>query len=153
MERIGTKIVILNLCFLSVYLHLMTNRIESNPYLSPAQLEKIRSLCAQYRVAALYLFGSALTDHFRADSDVDFLVRFREMALLEYADNYFDFLDELRKVVKREVDLVIEKDLSNPVLIEEINANKVLVYEHSEVRSRIAPSARIARPHRQKLKP
>lgn len=107
----------------------MANRIKSNPYLSAAQLKKIRALCPRYRVAGLYLFGSALTGHFRADSDVDFLVRFQEMPLLEYADNYFCFLDALRNVVNREVDLVIEKDLSNPILIEEINANKALIYE------------------------
>lgn len=142
----------------------MTTRIESNPYLSPSQIEKVRKLCCQYRVASLYLFGSALTDHFRPDSDVDLLVRFQEMGLLEYADNYFDFLEALRKTLNREVDLVIEKDLSNPVLIEEVNANKALVYRNnmgntpqkparSKVGSRIAPSARIAQFHRQKLKP
>lgn len=54
------------------------------------------------------------------------------MDLLEYADNFFDFLDELRKAVNREVDLVIEKDLSNPILIEEINANKALIYEQED---------------------
>lgn len=113
-------------------MHLMTNRIESNPYLSHAQLEKVRELCAQYRVTSLHLFGSVLTDDFRADSDVDFLVCFQEMDLLEYADNFFDFLDELRKAVNREVDLVIEKDLSNPILIEEINANKALIYEQED---------------------
>lgn len=110
----------------------MTNRIESNPYLSTAQMSQIRTLCTQYRVASLHLFGSAVTGHFREDSDVDLLVRFQEMDLLEYADNFFDFLDELRKVAKREVDLVIEKDLSNPLLIEEINANKALIYEQED---------------------
>ena len=107
----------------------MTHRIESNPYFTPSQIEKVRKLCGQYRVASLHLFGSALTDHFRPDSDVDLLVRFQEMDLLEYADNYFGFLDALRKTLNREVDLVIEKDLSNPVLIEEINANKALICE------------------------
>ena len=50
------------------------------------------------------------------------------MDLLDYADNYFDFLDRLREILQRPVDLVIEKDLSNPVRIESINESKVLTY-------------------------
>jgi len=113
-------------------LYMMTNQIESNRYLSTEQLEQIRDLCSQYKVARLYLFGSVITDHFQPDSDVDFLVQFKEMDLLDYADNYFDLLNALQEVVERDVDLVIEKDLSNPILIEEIDAHKVLVYEQED---------------------
>jgi len=106
----------------------MVNQIESIP-LSAAQLDQISTLCAQHKVARLYLFGSVLTDDFRPDSDIDFLVQFQKMDILDYADNYFGLLNAFKEVLEREVDLVIEKDLSNPVLIEEIDAHKLLIYE------------------------
>jgi len=36
----------------------------------------IVELCDRYHVAELYVFGSVLTDRFKNDSDIDFLVKF-----------------------------------------------------------------------------
>lgn len=101
-------------------------------HLSGEQLEQIGGICERYRVERLYLFGSVLTGDYRTDSDVDLLVCFKDMELLDYADNYFDFLTELQAILDRPVDLVIEKDLSNPVLIESINESKKLIYGREE---------------------
>lgn len=88
------------------------------------------SLCDKYKVKHLYLFGSATTDNFRPDSDIDLLVTFNtEIPLLEYGDNYFDFKYELEDLFQRKVDLVTERSLTNPYLIESINKNKQLIYE------------------------
>ncbi|MCB0569559.1 MAG: nucleotidyltransferase domain-containing protein [Phaeodactylibacter sp.] len=108
---------------------------ELKRHLTGRQLQAIRSICPRFHVARLFLFGSALTDSFRPDSDIDLLVQFEKMAILEYADNYFGLLEQLRSITQRPVDLVIEKDLSNPILIESINETKVLIYDkaNSEV--------------------
>ncbi|MGK7389518.1 MAG: nucleotidyltransferase family protein, partial [Candidatus Cyclobacteriaceae bacterium M2_1C_046] len=38
--------------------------------------EQLKQLCKKYNVKELYLFGSATTDDFSADSDLDFIVKF-----------------------------------------------------------------------------
>lgn len=94
------------------------------------KLIPLRDLCEIYHVKDLFLFGSAVKDTFREDSDLDFLVNFSSnLDIQHYADNYFDFLDELQQLFGRDVDLVSEKSLKNPVFIQEINKTKVPVYE------------------------
>jgi len=90
----------------------------------------VTTLCNKYKVKSLYAFGSVLTNKFKKDSDVDFLVSFLPfMDYADYADNYFDFADELEKLFNRKVDLVTEESLSNPYLIKSVNKSKQLVYE------------------------
>jgi uncharacterized protein len=100
----------------------------SHIHLSPEQLESIRRICPLFKVTELFLFGSVISDDFGSDSDIDFLVAFEPMDVLDYADNYFDFLEQLENITQRPVDLVIAKDLRNPVLIESINQTKALLY-------------------------
>ena len=67
--------------------------------------EKIADFCRKHRVRKLCLFGSALRDDFRADSDLDFLVSFAE-------DAHYSLFDltameaELGAILGRRVDLV-----------------------------------------------
>lgn len=94
------------------------------------KLIPLRDLCKTYYVDNLFLFGSASKDNFTKDSDLDFLVNFSsDLELLNYADNYFDFLSELKQLFEREVDLFTESSLKNPILIQEINNTKIQVYE------------------------
>ncbi len=97
------------------------NLIESNK-------EKIRKLCFKYQVDTLFVFGSVLKDSFSDESDVDFLVDFNEIDLNDYADNYFDFKEQLEAILNREVDLLEEKGIRNPYLREQIDIEKRLVY-------------------------
>ncbi len=92
-------------------------------------LPDIRALCETHRVERLYAIGSVLTDQFREESDIDFLVSFGKIPLLEYGDNYFELQEKLEALLGRRVDLVIEKDLTNKALIKELNRTKVLIYE------------------------
>jgi predicted nucleotidyltransferase len=62
-------------------------------------LEKIAELSEKHRVRELYVFGSALTDKFNDNSDVDLLVDFGKVNLYDYADNYSDYKEGLEKVV------------------------------------------------------
>lgn len=91
-------------------------------------LANVRQLCADHKVDKMYLFGSVLSGDFTEKSDIDFLVRFKVFDLAEYFDNYMDFKKNLKDLLGREVDLVEEQTLKNPVLINSINKSKKLVY-------------------------
>lgn len=93
-------------------------------------MDKIVALCKKYKVAKLWVFGSILTDRFNDNSDVDFSVTFdkKNIPLLDYADNYLDFLGELKSLLSRNIDLVTEDSLSNPYFIKSLNSTKQLIY-------------------------
>ena len=82
------------------------------------------------KVQRLYAFGSVVSDHFREDSDIDFLIAFPDnLAIEEYTENYFALHYQLRALFHREIDIVTERTLSNPYFIESINETKELIYE------------------------
>ena len=67
--------------------------------------ERVAEFCRKHRVRKLSLFGSALREDFRPDSDVDVLVSFAEDAhysLFELAA----MEEELASILGRKVDLV-----------------------------------------------
>lgn len=88
----------------------------------------INSLCETHKVEKLYLFGSATGSAFSNNSDIDFLVKFRNIDLEKYFDNYMTLKEKLRNIFKRDVDLVEEQTLKNSILINSINKNKELIY-------------------------
>ncbi len=89
-------------------------------------LQKITGLFIKYGAKSAYLFGSAAKDTVTEKSDIDFLFSFPDdMDFVIYADNYFALAESLEKLLKRKVDLVAEKTLQNPYLIQSINQNKI----------------------------
>ena len=97
------------------------NEVERN-------IDSIHSLCVNHGVEKLYLFGSILNDKFNEQSDIDFVVRFKNIELLKYADNYFDLKFSLEDLLKRPVDLLEEPSIRNPFFIETLNESKKLIY-------------------------
>ena len=91
-------------------------------------IEDLKRLCTIYNVEKMYLFGSALNSNFNKESDVDLLVKFKVIELSKYFDNYMDFKEKLENLFGREVDLVEEQTLRNPILINSINKSKELIY-------------------------
>lgn len=96
--------------------------------ISSNKIEIIKILCDSHNVDTMYLFGSAVRGDFNSDSDIDFLVKFKPGNLSGYFDNYIDFKEKLKNLFGREVDLVEEQTLKNPILIDSINRNKELIY-------------------------
>jgi hypothetical protein len=88
----------------------------------------LNRLCEEHNVDKMYLFGSALKENFSEKSDIDFLVRFKPIELAGYFENYISFKEDLKKLLGREIDLVEEQTLKNPILIKSINQTKELVY-------------------------
>ena len=91
-------------------------------------LEKIKALCMAHNVKTLFAFGSVCTERFNENSDVDLLISFNAMDFGDYADTYFNLADKFEDLFHRPVDLVTEKSLSNPYLIDSINNTKTLLY-------------------------
>jgi predicted nucleotidyltransferase len=90
--------------------------------------EKLNMLCRTYNVDKMYLFGSALNQSFNANSDVDFLVKFKEIELADYFNNYINLKENLKSLFGRNIDLLEQQTLKNPILINSINKSKQLVY-------------------------
>lgn len=90
--------------------------------------EQIKEICMQHEVETLYAFGSVDTDHFNQESDIDLLVKFKPFDLARYFDNYMDLKSKLEELLQRNVDLLEEQTLRNPVLIRSIERSKKLIY-------------------------
>lgn len=88
----------------------------------------IQNLCKEHKVKSLYAFGSVLTDKFNSESDVDFIVDFQQLDVLDYGDNYYNLKFSLENILKRNVDLLEEKALKNPYFRRTINQHKKLIY-------------------------
>jgi predicted nucleotidyltransferase len=94
------------------------------------KIKELQTLCTNLGVERLYAFGSVVSDKFRDDSDIDFLISFSEnLTIEEYTNNYFSLQYKLRDMFNRNIDLVTERTLSNPYFIESINETKELIYE------------------------
>jgi len=77
---------------------IMNKTISSN-------MAKIRSVFEAHKIEKAYLFGSVITDKFNKDSDIDFLVKFKEgLKPLEKGELWWDLHDTLRDLFKREID-------------------------------------------------
>ena len=88
----------------------------------------IIKLCETHNVKSLYAFGSVLTDNFNTESDIDLIVDFSNIAVEDYADNYFDFKFSLQDILKRPIDLLEEKAIKNPYFRQSVNQKRQLVY-------------------------
>ncbi len=92
-------------------------------------IDQINELCEIHRVEELYLFGSILTDRFSESSDIDMLIRFRQVDLMEYFDNYMDLKEKLEQLLHRTIDLVEYQAIRNPIFRNILEREKRLVYE------------------------
>lgn len=88
----------------------------------------IFTLCKTHKVKSLYAFGSVLTDNFTTKSDVDLIVDFEPLDVLDYGDNYYELKFSLENILNRNVDLLEEKAIKNPYFRESLNQSKKLIY-------------------------
>jgi len=91
-------------------------------------IDRLIKLCKKYKVLKLYAFGSVNTEKFTKESDIDLLVTFDNVDLQNYADNYFEFKFSLEDLFKRDIDLLEEKAVKNPFLLNSIETSKQLIY-------------------------
>ena len=97
-------------------------------HLLQTNISSISKLCAKHKVKNLYAFGSIINDQFTSKSDVDLIVRFNDMDLHNYADNYFDLKFSLETLLNRSVDLIEEKAIRNPYFKNSVKSARKLIY-------------------------
>lgn len=93
--------------------------------------DEIAALCREYRIRALWSFGSATTEAFDPErSDLDFLVDLGEHSN-DYASRFFSLQRALAKVMQRNVDLVSIGGLGSEDdwFRREIEATRVAIYD------------------------
>lgn len=89
----------------------------------------IVALCEKHKVRKLFAFGSVLTSRFTEKSDIDLVVDFnKDVEQVDYVNNYFDLRDALSSIFHREIDLLEDKAIRNPVLRRNIDNTKLLIY-------------------------
>jgi predicted nucleotidyltransferase len=92
--------------------------------------DEIIAICEEFGVERLYVFGSATTDAFDpASSDLDLLVLYPdEYDYGPFGERYLELKHRLESLVGRRVDLVMGRNLRNPVFIESLEATRRLLY-------------------------
>ncbi|MGZ5243247.1 MAG: nucleotidyltransferase family protein [Bacteroidia bacterium] len=93
------------------------------------KLQIFKELCSRHKVKYLYAFGSAVTNHFNEDSDIDLVVEIDEKDPLERGEKLISFWDEMENFFKRRVDLLTESSIKNPYLKKNIDETKILIYD------------------------
>ena len=87
----------------------------------------IAEFCLKWSIREFSIFGSALRDDFRPDSDVDVLVSFAADAQWSLFD-IVQMQDELKAIFGREVDLVEKEALRNPFRRRAILSGREVLY-------------------------
>ena len=93
-----------------------------------AALEPITQLAKAHHVTRLEVFGSAVTQHLREDSDVDLLVVFEPLSISEHGQHYFGLKHDLEDLLGRPVDLLELEAIANPYFLKSIEPERVLLY-------------------------
>ena len=91
--------------------------------------DRLFELCDNHKVKELYLFGSVLTERFQDSSDIDMLIQFYQVDLMDYFDNYMDLKEKLEQLFNRPVDLVENQAIRNPIFRRVVDREKRLIYE------------------------
>lgn len=94
--------------------------------------KRIAKICEEHRVKSLYVFGSLARNELSPDSDIDFLVDFKPMEVIDYGENYFQLCESLENLLDRKVDLMTVNSLKNPYLKHSIKRDQKLVFESND---------------------
>ena len=90
-------------------------------------MDRIEAFCAKWRVKEFSLFGSAVTEDFSSQSDIDILIELQPGHGLTLYD-WVDMIDELKAIFGRNVDLVAKRGLKNPVRRREVLETAEVIY-------------------------
>jgi predicted nucleotidyltransferase len=94
-----------------------------------AKKYEVERICAETRVAKMWVFGSALREDFDpGKSDLDFVVEFDESDAPGISDRYFTLVEHLEKIFQRPVDLVTSRSIKNRVFAESVKSSIRPIY-------------------------
>ncbi|MBI4651657.1 nucleotidyltransferase domain-containing protein [Candidatus Desantisbacteria bacterium] len=90
--------------------------------------EQIKKICIELQLKRLDLFGSATTENFGSNSDVDIIVEFKKDVDLNRFDSYFLLKTHLQNIFHRPIDIIIDGTIKNPYLKENISQTRKNIY-------------------------
>ena len=90
-------------------------------------IEAIEAFCRRWGVREFSLFGSAVRDDFRPDSDVDVMLEFQPGQGFTF-ENTPTIIGELREIFDRDVDVVEKRRIRNPFRRRTIMAEHKVLY-------------------------
>jgi len=97
------------------------------------KLDEFLALCGKHNVKRLYAFGSSITPDFNeATSDIDLLIEMKDIDPIERGENLIRIWDKFEVFFQRKVDLLTDSSIRNPILRNEIDSTKVLIYDGEE---------------------
>jgi hypothetical protein len=85
----------------------------------------IAEACRRFDATSLTVFGSAATDTYHDNSDVDLLVTFAPDSPVSRFDAYFGLKEALEAILGRPVDLVTPSALDNPYFAESVESSRI----------------------------
>lgn len=94
------------------------------------KMTEFLALCKTHNVKNLYAFGSSVTERFREDSsDIDLLIELQNQDPIERGENLMSIWDKFEYFFQRKVDLLTNSSIKNPILKQNIDSTKVLIYD------------------------
>jgi len=92
--------------------------------------DDIVQICEKYHLTELSIFGSAIRDDFKEDSDVDILVVWDNYLKKNQPWDFIDIRDDFERLLNREVDIVDKDGIQNPIRRNMILSSYEVVYAH-----------------------
>jgi predicted nucleotidyltransferase len=89
--------------------------------------DNVVNVCKKYHINELSIFGSSLRDDFNKNSDIDILVSFNKISNV----TLFDIIElerEFAELLNREVDIVEQEALKNPIRKNKILSTREIIY-------------------------
>lgn len=90
--------------------------------------DKIKEICEKLHIKKLAVFGSATTDKFGPESDIDIIIEFYYEQNENLFDKYFMLKEELTNIFHRPIDIIVERSVKNPFLKQTIDSTKRNIY-------------------------
>jgi predicted nucleotidyltransferase len=93
--------------------------------------DEVAEACRKFSVRRLEIFGSAVHGGFSSrKSDLDFIADFLPPLHPGIADRFFGLAEALEEIFGRPVDLLTDSMIRNPVLRDEVNRDRTLLYDN-----------------------
>ena len=97
------------------------------------KLAEFLTLCKNHKVKNIYAFGSAVTENFNDESsDIDLLIEIESEDPVERGENLMNIWDKFEDFFQRKVDLLTNSSIKNPILRNNIDTTKILLYDGKE---------------------
>lgn len=94
------------------------------------RLTEFLQLCKSHNVKNLYAFGSSITSQFNDESsDIDLIIEIDDEDPIERGENLISIWDQFEQFFQLKVDLLTSGSIKNPILKQNIEKTKVLLYD------------------------